>query len=32
MRVSAFLFAMSADDVPAAFEALDPCIERAKAC
>ena len=30
--VSALLFAMSADDVPAAFEALDPCIERARAC
>ena len=30
--VSALLFALSADDVPAAFEALDPCIERARAC
>jgi len=30
--VSALLFAMSAEDVPAAFEALDPCIERARAC
>ena len=30
--VSALLFAMSADDVPAAFEALEPCIERARAC
>lgn len=30
--VSALLFAMSAEDVPAAFEALDPCLERAKAC
>ena len=30
--VSAFLFAMSPDDVPGAFEALDPCIERARAC
>jgi probable F420-dependent oxidoreductase len=30
--VSALLFAMSADDVPAAFEALDPVIERARAC
>ncbi len=30
--VSAFLFAMSADDVPAAFDALDPCLERARAC
>jgi len=30
--VSALLFAMSADDVPAAFEALDPSIERARAC
>jgi probable F420-dependent oxidoreductase len=30
--VSAFLIAMSVDEVPAAFEALDPCIERARAC
>ena len=30
--VSALLFAMSAEDVPAAFEALDPCLERARAC
>ena len=30
--VSALLFATSADDVPAAFEALDPCLERARAC
>ncbi len=30
--VSAFLFAMSADDVPAAFDALDPSLERARAC
>ncbi len=30
--VSALLFAMSAEDVPAAFEALDPCIARARAC
>jgi len=30
--VSALLFAMSADDVPAAFDALDPCLERARAC
>jgi alkanesulfonate monooxygenase SsuD/methylene tetrahydromethanopterin reductase-like flavin-dependent oxidoreductase (luciferase family) len=30
--VSALLFAMSADDVPAAFAALDPCIDRARAC
>ena len=30
--VSALLFAMAAEDVPAAFEALDPCIERARAC
>ena len=30
--VSAFLFAMSTEDVPAAFDALDPCLERARAC
>ena len=30
--VSALLFAMSADEVPAAFEALDPSLERARAC
>jgi len=30
--VSAMLFAMTADDVPGAFEALDPCLERARAC
>jgi probable F420-dependent oxidoreductase len=30
--VSALLFAMSPEDVPAAFDALDPCIERARAC
>jgi probable F420-dependent oxidoreductase len=30
--VSAFMFAMSADDVPAAFGALDGCLERARAC
>jgi probable F420-dependent oxidoreductase len=30
--VSAFLFAMSAEEVPGAFAALDPCIERAQAC
>jgi probable F420-dependent oxidoreductase len=30
--VSAMLFAMSAEDVPAAFEAIDPCLERARAC
>jgi probable F420-dependent oxidoreductase len=30
--VAALFFAMSADEVPAAFEALDPCIERARAC
>jgi len=29
--VSALFFAMSADEVPAMFEALDPCIERARA-
>jgi len=30
--VSALVFALSPDDVPAAFEALDPCLERARAC
>jgi alkanesulfonate monooxygenase SsuD/methylene tetrahydromethanopterin reductase-like flavin-dependent oxidoreductase (luciferase family) len=30
--VSALFFALSADEVPAAFEALDPCIDRARAC
>ena len=30
--VCGFLFAMSAEDVPAAFDALDPCLERARAC
>jgi probable F420-dependent oxidoreductase len=30
--VSAMVFAMSPDEVPAAFEALDPCLERARAC
>jgi probable F420-dependent oxidoreductase len=30
--VSALVFAMSPHDVPAAFEALDPCLERARAC
>jgi len=30
--VSAMVFAFSAEDVPAAFEALDPCIERARTC
>jgi probable F420-dependent oxidoreductase len=30
--VSAFLFAMSPEDVPGAFEVLDPCLERAQAC
>jgi probable F420-dependent oxidoreductase len=30
--VAALLLAMSPDDVPAAFEALEPCLERARAC
>ena len=30
--VCGFLFAMSAEDVPAAFDALDPCLQRARAC
>ena len=30
--VSALLFAASPDDVPAAFEALGPCLDRARAC
>jgi probable F420-dependent oxidoreductase len=30
--VAALFFAMSAEDVPAAFEAIEPCIERARAC
>jgi len=30
--LAVMLFAMSADDVPVAFEAIDPCLERARAC
>jgi probable F420-dependent oxidoreductase len=30
--VAALFFAMSAEDVPAAFEALGPCLDRARAC
>ncbi|HTZ09619.1 MAG TPA: LLM class F420-dependent oxidoreductase [Acidimicrobiales bacterium] len=30
--VSAMVFALSAEDVPAAFEALEPCLARAAAC